>query len=108
MVLLFIAMEMNSKTIFSVLGGWYLFEILVSTVLGAAPFTVVGNVVATLFWTRRGNAVSTLPYKFVQIFYIAALFREMSRIGSGGSISESRVILITGLVNSGMLAVLRF
>ena len=62
-----------------------------------------------LVWTRRGPVVPAIPYKVVFVAYIIALLRvSQADDGAGGGTTAVRATAVAGIINSGMLAALRF
>ena len=108
----------------AVLVLFFLVDLSVYVLLGATPLSPMGNVSTWLVWRFRGNAVWNIPYKVVFVVYLAALVRLLSPLlavlADGGGddaqvaqlwqphAAEHRAVLLGGIINSSMLAVLRF
>jgi glutaredoxin 3 len=84
---------------------------------GATPLTLVGNFSTKLVWNFKGDAVPSIPYKVVFVVYIIVLARllitcnneyENALICWTNNTVEYRAELISGVVNSGSLAIFRF
>jgi len=88
-----------------VLALYFLLELSLYVLLGPAPFCPLGCVVAYFLWRYRGNSVTTIPYKFIFIVYIVSIVESLA---SGKRARDCRSMMISGLINSSLLAVLRF
>lgn len=85
--------------------------------LGPSPFSPLGTLATHLVWRRRGAVASALPYKFTFALYAAALLLDLpcAFAASAGASSPSscgfiggEALLLTGMLNSTLLAAFRF
>ena len=92
---------------------WILtYDIFMFVVHGSQPFSFLQTLCTIIIWKRRGNAVTTVPYKVVFAVYLNLLlkilydahFVDLESMKS----STNRILLLSGIVNSSMLAVTRF
>lgn len=111
--ILLILLDINANPIIGISILWILtYDILMFVIHGSQPFSFLQTLCTKFIWARRGNAVTTIPYKVVFAVYLNLLgkilydahFVDLKSINS----STNRVLLISGIVNSSMLAVTRF
>jgi len=78
--------------------------------LGPAPFSLTGVVATLLCWERRGAVVAATPYKFTLSLYAAgAAANLICRYAQGAcGLPHGTGLMTTLLINSSLLAVLRF
>ena len=111
--LLLILFDTNANPIIGISILWILtYDIFMFVVHGSQPFSFLQTLCTIIIWKRRGNAVTTVPYKVVFAVYLNALvkilydahFVDLESMNS----STNRILLLSGIVNSSMLAVTRF
>ena len=111
--LLLILLDTNANPIIGISIVWILtYDIFMFVVHGSQPFSFIQTLCTIIIWKRRGNAVTTVPYKVVFAVYLNALvkilydahFVDLESMNS----STNRILLLSGIVNSSMLAVTRF
>ena len=91
-------------------------DLIIFVLLGATPLTIFGNISKWLVWNVKGDAVPSIPYKFVFGTYILALGQILITCNTcdtslecfQSNIVEYRATLIVGIINSGALAIFRF
>lgn len=82
---------------------------------GATPMSPIGNLSKLVVWNFRGNAILNLPYKIVFVIYVIAIANMVvPLLTADDALTEwksraasNRAQLISGIVNSSMLAMLR-
>ena len=92
---------------------WFMtIDILMFEIHGSNPFSILSTLSTIIVWQRRGNAVTSVPYKVVFFIYLTALVKILYEIHfiSIGSLNSNanKISILSAIVNSSMLALTRF
>ncbi len=89
----------------------FMYDLCALIIFGPAPLSITGTLSQYFLWRVRGNATSTLPYKFIFGVYLFVLIRlilkrDDTTDNKFGTLAQASVL---GLVlNSALLAAFRF
>ena len=92
---------------------WFItIDILMFELHGSNPFSILSTLSTIIIWQRRGNAVTSVPYKVVFFIYLNALVKilyeiHFSSIAALNS-NANKILILSAIINSSMLALTRF
>ena len=113
LLLIWIFLQLNINIYIVVLIIWILtIDIFMFEILGSNPFSFLSTLSTIIIWKRRGNAVTSIPYKVVFFIYLNALIKILYDIHfvsiNSVNTNVNKILILSAIVNSSMLALTRF